>query len=79
MGPSSHRGHGKIPVPSYSGDIIPAPFLNVVKTPVPSLQDSEKQGDDQLERLQARDLLPSEVQSLVTENDLEEIEEKIIS
>ena len=49
-----------------------------MKTPV-SLQDSEKQGDDQLERLQARDLLPSEVQSLVTENDLEEIEEKIIS
>lgn len=78
MGPSNHRCHGKIPVPSYSGDIIPAPFLNVVKTPV-SLQDSEKQGDNQLERLQARDLLPSEVQSLVTENDLEEIEEKIIS
>ena len=40
-------------------------------------QYSEKQGDDQLEGLRARDLLPREVQSLVTEKDLEEIEEKI--
>jgi hypothetical protein len=38
----------------------------------------EKQGNDELEQLRARDLLSSEVQSLVTENDLKEIEDKII-
>ena len=59
---------------ALSKDVIPTPFLNSVKT----LQDSEERGDDELEQLQARDLLSSEVQSLVTENDLKEIEDKII-
>lgn len=74
VNPNSHRGHQKIPSPSE--DVTPTtPFLNAVRKHFPSSQ--EKQGDDLIE--QARDLLLSEVPSVVEEDDLQAIEDKISS
>jgi hypothetical protein len=70
---NTNSGTQTIPVPSYSGDVIPTPILNAVKKHFASSQ--EKQGDDQL--IQARDLVTSGVQSMIAENDLRVIEEKI--
>jgi hypothetical protein len=80
VGPSSHRAHRKKLVPSYSRETPPnagadfaTAFLNAVGKQLPS--SLEKQGDDQLN--QARDLVTNEVRSMVEEDDLRDIEEKI--
>ena len=76
MSPSSHQGDRKIllEVPPGNVRVIATAFLNAVGKQFPSSQ--EKRGDDKLAL--ARDLVPDdEVLSMIGENDLKVIEDKI--
>ena len=69
MGPNqNHKG-----IPPNAGAVFATAFLNAMGKQLPSSQ--ETRGDDKLK--QARDLVTSEVRTVVEENDLKVIEDKI--
>lgn len=60
-------------IPPNAGAVLATAFLNAVGKQFPSSQ--EKRGDDRLK--QARDLVTSEVRTVIPETDLKVIEDKI--
>jgi hypothetical protein len=60
-------------MPPNAGAVLATAFLNAMGKQLPSSQ--ETRGDDKLK--QARDLVTSEVRTVVAENDIKVIEDKI--
>jgi hypothetical protein len=72
MTPSPNKNHQEIP--PNAGAVLANAILKTMGKQLPSSQ--AKRGDDKLK--QARDLVTPEVQSRMSENDLNAIEDQII-